>query len=239
MTDPYLKNRIALVTGATRGIGWATSVALAKAGVHVIALGRTSEKLEELDDQIRKSGGTATLVPLDLRDFDGIDRLGASIMERWGKLDILIGNAAALGPLSPVGHISPAEWDQMIALNLTANWRLIRSMDALLKASDAGRAIFVTSGAANKTTPFWGGYGTSKIALEHIVKTWAAECGSKSSLKINLINPGPIRTAMRAKAMPGENAETLILPSEIAPLFLKLSSPKFKEQGQIINYLNN
>jgi len=239
MSDKSLNGRIALVTGATRGIGWATSIALARAGVHVIAVGRTTERLEELDDHIQKDNGIATLVPLDVKDSEGIDRLGASIHERWGKLDILIGNAAALGPLSPVGHIAPAKWDQIIAVNLTANWRLIRSMDALLRTSDAGRAIFVTSGAAHKTTPFWGGYGTSKVALEHIVKTWAAECGEDSSLKINLINPGPMRTAIRAKAMPGENPEDLPHPNQITPLFLKLSSPDFQEQGQVIDFIKD
>src|SRR5581483_6968425 len=171
-----LQDRLAVITGASRGIGRAVALGMAAEGAHVILVARTVGGLEEVDDEIRKVGGKATLVPFDLTDFDGIDRLGATIFERWGKLDILVSNAGSLGVLTPMSHFSPKDWDKVIATNITANWRLIRSFEPLLKRSDAGRAIFVTSGAARKNKPYWGGYAMSKAALEAIVKTWAAEC---------------------------------------------------------------
>jgi len=216
-----LKDRIALVTGASRGIGYFTSLALAREGAHVIALARTVGGLEELDDAIREVGGSATLVPLDITDYDALDRLGASIDERWGKLDIFIANAGILGGLSPLGHFEPKVFEEVIAANLTANWRLVRSLDPLLKASDSGRALLVSSGAARSFSPFWGAYSISKAALEALGATWAAESAS-TNLKVNMVSPGPTRTGMRAQAMPGEDAETLPHPSEVAETFLKL-----------------
>ena len=173
-----------------------------------------------MDDEIQKIGGKATLVPLDLKDLDAIDRLGGMIYERWGKLDILVGNAGLLGVLTPVGHIEPKEWEQVLTINVTANYRLIRSLDPLLRRSDAGRAIFVTSGAADKCRPFWGIYSATKAALNALVKTWAHE-NEKTAMRINLVSPGPVATAMRAKAMPGEDPSTLPRPAELAPLFLE------------------
>ncbi|MEO8302052.1 MAG: SDR family NAD(P)-dependent oxidoreductase, partial [Rhizomicrobium sp.] len=197
-----LEGRIALVTGASRGIGRASAIALAKAGAHVILVARTVGGLEEADDEIQKAGGTATLVPMNLRDGDAIDRLGASIYERWGRLDAFLGNAGVLGQLTPLAHLEPKIFQEVMEVNVTANWRLIRSLDPLLRQSDAGRVLFVTSGAAKKHTPYWGAYSASKAALESLVLTYAVECET-TNIKVNLINPGPIRTAMRKKAMPG------------------------------------
>lgn len=230
-----LENRLALITGASRGIGRAVALAMAAEGAHVILVARTVGALEEVDDEIQKIGGKATLVPLDLKDLDAIDRLGGMIYERWGKLDILVGNAGLLGILTPVNHIEPKEWDQVLAVNVTANYRLIRSMDPLLRRSDAGRAIFVTSGAADKCKPFWGIYSATKAALNGIVKTWAHE-NEKTPMRINLVSPGPVATAMRAKAMPGEDPATLPRPAELAPLFLKLASPDYERTGEIVAF---
>lgn len=230
-----LKDRLALITGASRGIGRAVALSLAAEGAHVILVARTVGGLEDVDDEIQKAGGKATLVPLDLTDYDGLDRLGATIFERWGKLDILVGNAGILGPLTPVGHISPDEWDKVMAVNVTANWRLIRSLDPLLRRSDAGRAVFVTSGAAQKCRPYWGPYSATKAALNAIVKTWANET-LKTDMKINLLSPGPVATKMRAKAMPGEDPDTLTRPSDLAALFLDLVSPECTRHGDIVSY---
>ncbi len=224
--------KIALVTGASRGIGYSVALEFAKEGAHVIAVARTDGGLEELDDAIKAEGGTATLVPLDLTDYEGVDRLGAAIYERWGKLDVLIGNAGALGVISPIGHIQPKDWHKAIDVNVNANWRLLRSMDPLLKAADAGRAVFVTSGAAHKCRPYWGPYSVSKAALEALVKTYAAEVAN-TNVRANLLSPGPMRTAMRAQAMPGEDPETLPHPSEVAPLFLDMAEPGFTANGEV------
>ncbi|HEX9906584.1 MAG TPA: SDR family NAD(P)-dependent oxidoreductase, partial [Propylenella sp.] len=170
-----LAGRIAVVTGASRGIGYFAAKGFAEAGAHVLAVARTVGGLEELDDEIKAAGGSATLVPLDLKDFAGIDRLGAAIHERWGRLDIFLANAGILGQLSPLGHIPPKVWDDVIAVNVTANWRLIRSLDPLLRQSDAGRALFISSGAARACRPFWGAYSVSKAALEALARTYAAE----------------------------------------------------------------
>jgi NAD(P)-dependent dehydrogenase (short-subunit alcohol dehydrogenase family) len=234
MTGP-LASRIALVTGASRGIGRAAALAYARAGAHVVAVARTVGALEELDDEIRGVGGAATLVPIDLIDFDALDRLAAIILERWGKLDMLFGNAGVLGPLSPLGHVDPKSWANVMAVNVTANWRLIRAMDPLLRASDAGRALFVSSGAATKCTAYWGPYSVSKAALEALVRTYAAETRT-TALKVNLVNPGPLRTRMRATAMPGEDPMTLPTPEDLAPHILRLTSPDYTETGVLFDF---
>jgi NAD(P)-dependent dehydrogenase (short-subunit alcohol dehydrogenase family) len=234
MTQP-LKNRIALVTGASRGIGYFAALALAKAGAHVIAVARTTGGLEELDDAIQKEGGTATLVPLNLRDFEALDRLGRSIFERWGRLDAFLGNAGTLGVLTPLSHLQPKVFQELIEVNVTANWRMIRSFDPLLRASDAGRVLFLSSGAARKHTPFWGGYGMAKAALESLALTYAAECAT-TNVKVNLLNPGAMRTAMRAKAMPGEDPDMLPKPAAVAPLIVELLSPTCAKNGELVSF---
>jgi len=233
--DLDLKGRVALVTGASRGIGRAMALALVKRGAHVVALARTTGGLEELDDDIKKAGGTASLVPLDLRKPEGIDQLGAVVFERWKKLDILVGNAGVLGRLSPLGHIEPKVWDEVMTVNVTANWRLIRSFDPLLRQSDAGRAIFVTSAAAFKLLAYWGPYSVSKAALEALVKTYAAET-VKTAVRVNLLNPGPVRTRMRAQAMPGEDPMSLPEPETVAEAFLPLASPALRETGEVFDF---
>ena len=230
-----MAGRTALITGASRGIGRAAALALAGAGAHVILVARTTGGLEETDDAIQKIGGTATLVPMNLRDFDAIDRLGASIYERWGKLDAMLGNAGVLGTLTPLAQITPKGFAEVMEVNVTANWRLIRSMDPLLRQSDAGRVLFVSSGAAKRHTPYWGAYAVSKAALEMLALTYAAEC-RETNLKVNLLNPGPMRTAMRAKAMPGEDPATLPTPDEIAPQIVEMLSPSFGESETITNF---
>ncbi len=229
-----LAGRIAVITGASRGIGAAVARLFAAEGAHIVAVARTVGGLEELDDAIRAAGGTATLVPQDLTDFDAIDKLGAALHERYGRLDVLVGNAGVLGGLTPVGHIEPKVWDEALAINLTANYRLIRSLDPLLRRSDAGRAIFVSTGATRAPRAYWGTYGTTKIALEYLVLTWAAEI-AKTNIKVNLVNPGATRTGMRAEAMPGEDPETLPAPEEIAPVFLDLAAPDCTRHGEIVN----
>src|ERR1700712_2616559 len=231
---PDLSGRIALVTGASRGIGRAAAVALGKAGAHVILVARTVGGLEETDDEIQKAGGSATLVPMNLRDFDAIDRLGGSIYERWGKLDAFLGNAGVLGQLTPLAHMEPKTFQEVLEVNLTANWRLIRSLDPLLRLSDAGRVLFVTSGAARKHIAFWGGYALSKSALEILALTYAVEC-EPTNVKVNLINPGPMRTLMRKKAMPGENPEDLVKPDEMAFKVVEMLSPSYTLNETIIN----
>ncbi|MDB5567047.1 MAG: short-chain dehydrogenase/reductase [Tardiphaga sp.] len=234
MTHP-LASRIALVTGASRGLGYATAVALAKAGAHVIAVARTQGGLEELDDTIRKDGGSATLVPLTLTDFDGIARLGAALNERHGKLDILVGNAGVAGPSSPLGHIEMKPWNDTMAVNVTANFQLIRCMEPLLKLSDAGRAVFVTSGSASKVPAYRGPYAASKAALEALVRVWAAETAT-TPIRANLFNPGPVRTRMRATVMPGEDPATLPTPEQVAEFIVPLLLPSWSETGKFYDY---
>lgn len=227
MSDKLLSGRVAVVTGASRGLGYHAAKGLADAGAHVVAVARTVGGLEELDDEIKAAGGSATLVPLDLKDYEGIDRLGGALFERWKKLDILLGNAGILGRLSPVAHVPPEVWDDVMAINVTANWRLIRSLEPLLRQSDAGRVIFLSSGAAWKLRPFWGPYSTSKAALEALLKTYAKEM-AKTSVKVMAIDPGPFRTRMRAQAMPGEDPDTLPHPTELVPHILEMASPAFR-----------
>lgn len=231
-----LEGSYALVTGATRGIGKAVSVALATAGAHVVAVGRTDGALEELDDAIIKAGSTATLVPLDLKDGPAIDRLGGALYERFGRLDVFVGNAGVLGPMTPLAQVEPKEWDDALAVNLTANWRLVRSLDPLLRLSAAGRAVMVSSGAAHKARPFWGTYAVTKAAVEVLARTWAAEVANLSQLKVNLVNPGPIRTAMRAKAFPSEDPETLPSPEELAAAILPLCLPDLAQTGALYDF---
>lgn len=230
-----LEGRIALITGASRGIGAAVAVRYADEGAHVILVARTVGGLEEVDDQIKAIGGSATLVPLDLMDGPAIDRLGGSVAERWGRLDILVGNAGMLGDVRPVGHFAPDVWEQVFAINVNANWRLIHAFDPLLRMSDAGRAIFVTSKAATLNRAYLSAYGASKAALESMAKTYAAEV-EKTKVRVNLLDPGPVRTEMRAQLMPGENPADLTPPEAIAALFVDLAEPAFTKNGEVVAY---
>lgn len=235
MADTPLSGRIALVTGASRGIGRAVALGLAKAGAHVILSARSLGALEAVDDEIRSAGGAATLLQIDLRKGDRVDQIGPTIYQRWEHLDIFVANAGILGPLSPLGHTTDEGFLSTIDINLIANWRLIRTLDPLLKRSDAGRAIFVTSGAASGKYAYWGAYSASKAGLEALVKTWAAELAN-TPVRVNLINPGATRTQMRAKAFPGEDPATLPAPKDLVPLFLELASPQCKRNGETINF---
>jgi len=230
-----LKERLALVTGASRGIGREVALALAKHGAHVVITARTVGGLEELDDEIRAQGGKATLLQLDLRDGDKIDQLGPTLFQRWGKLDIFIGNAGILGPLSPLHHVTEDAWNAVIDINLSANWRLIRTLDPLLKRADAGRALFLTCDASKGKHAYWGPYAVSKAGLETLVKTYAREVAD-TPVRVNLINPGAVRTQMRAKAFPGEDPKTLPAPEEIVPLFLELASPECTRNGEVVSF---
>jgi NAD(P)-dependent dehydrogenase (short-subunit alcohol dehydrogenase family) len=230
-----LADRIALVTGASRGIGYATALALTRQGAHVVAMARTVGGLEELDDAIRAAGGSATLVPVDLKDSEGIARLGAALNERYGRLDIMVGNAGILGPLSPLGHVEPKAWDDVIAVNVTANWHLIRSMDPLLRLSDAGRAVFLTSGLGSNPRAYWGPYAVSKAALDALARTYAAETAN-TNVRVNLFSPGPTRTRMRAAAMPGEDPATLKTSDTVAEKIVDLCLPDFQETGKLYDY---
>jgi NAD(P)-dependent dehydrogenase (short-subunit alcohol dehydrogenase family) len=236
------RGRVALVTGASRGIGRASALALAGAGVHVIALARSQGALEELDDEIRAlrpgAESPATLVPCDLRDQPAIDRLGEAIYERWGRLDILVGNAGLLGPLSPLHHVAPTDWDDVMTVNVTANWRLIRALDPLLRASTAGRVVFVSSGAGHRAElrAYWGPYAISKAALDALARTYAAETVNTSAIRVMLVNPGPLRTRMRASALPGEDPASLRTPEALAPKILALCAPDWRETGKLYDF---
>lgn len=228
-----LQGRIAVITGASRGLGAAIAKRFSAEGAHVVLVARTVGGLEEVDDAIRAEGGAATLVPLDLTEFDRIDEMGAALAQRFGRIDVLVGNAGILGTLSPMGHIDIEVWDRVMAVNLTANWRLIRSLDPLLRASDSGRAIFVTSGAADGAHPYWGAYAVSKAALEVMVKTWAGEL-TKTPIKVNLVNPGALRTSMRAEAYPGEDPMTQRPAEEITDTFVELAEAASARHGEIV-----
>ena len=235
MTSKPLSDRIALVTGASRGIGAALALQLAQAGAHVVAVARTTGGLEELDDKIKASGGNATLVPLDMKDLDGIARLALALHERYGRLDVLVGNAGILGPLSPLGHVEPKDWDNLMAVNITANWQLIRTLDPLLKAAPAGRAVFITSGLAWLARAYCGPYAASKAALNILAQTYAAETAT-TNLKVNVFNPGPTRTKMYASGWPGVDPETLPAPEDVAQAIVPLCLPSCGESGKLYDF---
>ena len=227
-----LTGRVALVTGASRGIGAAVAKAYAKAGAHVILTARTTGALEEVDDVIRAAGGTATIMPLNLLDLDKVDVMGPAIAEKFGRLDIFVGNAAMLGSLTPLGHVDAKEWQRVMDLNVNANFRLLRTLDPLLRASDAGRVIMVSSSLAQDARAYWGAYATSKAALEAMTKVYAAETVT-TPVRVNLLDPGATRTAMRAKAYPGEDPAKPKDPEDTVPLFLKLASAECSDHGEI------
>lgn len=227
-----LAGRIALITGASRGLGRAVAIRFAREGALPILVGRTQGALEEVDDEIRKFGGSASLVPANLADHDVIVRMGAAVLQRWGRLDILVGNAADLGVLGPVGHMDPKVWEHVLAVNLTANWMLIRSMDPLLRASPSGRAIFVTSGVSPGRA-YWGAYAVSKAGLESLVRTYAQEI-EKTNVRVNLLDPGPTRTMLRMQAFPGENPETLPEPETRTDHFVELAEAACTANGETI-----
>jgi NAD(P)-dependent dehydrogenase (short-subunit alcohol dehydrogenase family) len=228
-------DRVVVVTGASRGIGNALARALGAEGAHVVAVGRTTGALEALDDVIRTVGGKATLVPLDLTDYLAIDRLGAALFERYRRLDAVVGNAGVLGDLTPVGHIEPKVWDEVLAVNLTANWRLIRSFDPLLRLAPAGRAVFVTAHVAREPRPFWGAYAASKAALESMVGTYAEEM-KDTPVRVSLFDPGATRTRMRAKAMPGEDPAALPTPETVAKAILPMLLPSWTDNGRLVKF---
>ncbi len=222
-----LTGKLALVTGASRGIGAATAEALAAAGAHVVLTARTEAGLIEVDDRIHAAGGSATIAPFDLTDGDAVDRLAAALHARWGKLDMLILNAATLGTLTPVPHIAPKDFDFVVALNLTANWRLIRAFDPLLRASDAGRLVTLTSSVATTPRAYWGTYAATKAALDSLVLTYGEEVRNVSSVRVAIVDPGATATTMRARAFPGEDQTTLKPPSAVADMLVGLLATDF------------
>ena len=234
MTQP-LAGSIALVTGASRGIGRATALSLARAGAHIVAVGRTVGALEEIDDAVQSAGSSATLVPLDIRDYPGIYRLAAALNERHQHLDILVGNAGVVGQRSPLDHIDPKNWDDVMAVNVTANWHLIRAMDPLLKRAKAGRAVFISSGAATHARAYSGAYSVSKAALNALGRIYADET-SASPIRVNLFNPGPTRTRMRAQVMPGEDPMTLPTAEDVAEKIVELCLPSCSVTGKLYDY---
>jgi NAD(P)-dependent dehydrogenase (short-subunit alcohol dehydrogenase family) len=230
-----LSDRIALVTGASRGIGAALALQLAQAGAHIVAAARTAGGLEELDDKIKASGGSATLVPLDVKDSEGITRLALALNERYGRLDVLVGNAGILPTPSPLDHIEQKTWDDVIAINVTANWQFVRAMDPLLKRAQAGRAVFITSAVAYKGRAYWGPYAASKAALDALVRSYAAECAT-TPVRANLFAPGPTRTRMYLGAFPGIDPMTLPTPEEVAKAIVPLCLPGCAESGKIYDF---
>ena len=234
VTVPDLSGKLVLVTGATRGIGRAVAVAAASAGAELIITGRTVGALEEVDDEIKAGGGHATIVEMDMKDTAAMPRLAAAIAERWGRLDGLVANAAILTALTPVGHVTPEDWETNIAVNLTGQWHMIRAFDPLLRAAPAGRAILVTSGAAVGSRPFWGPYAATKAGLEALGRSWAGE-SEQTSLRINMMNPGGTATTMRASAFPGEDPASLPQPADIASAFLALLAEDCPWHGDVVN----
>lgn len=232
---PSLGGKIVLITGASRGIGYEAALEAARRGAHVIALARTVGGLEELDDAVQAVGGSATLVPLDMRDFDALDRLGASIFERWKRLDGLVGNAGMLGPLSPIGHIDPKDFERTFAVNVTANYRLIRSLDPLLRQSEAGRAVFLTSGAARNGRAYWGLYAATKAALETLVRAYAAEL-AVGPARANIFNPGRLRTAMHKEAFPGVDPNDFQPPAVAAPKLIDMIEAGYDQSGMLFDF---
>jgi NAD(P)-dependent dehydrogenase (short-subunit alcohol dehydrogenase family) len=231
-----LADRVALITGATRGIGYALALALARTGAHLVAVGRTQGALEDLDDAVRAAGATATLAPLDMRDYAGIYRLASALNARHQRLDVLVGNAAILGQHSPLGHVEPQSWDEVMAVNVTANWHLIRAMDPLLRRAEAGRAVFMTSGAATHARAYSGPYSVSKAALNVLARTYAAEIDTTTKIHVNLFNPGPTRTRMRAQVMPGEDPMTLPTPQDVAETIVPLRLPSCSQTGKLYDF---
>ena len=229
-----LEGRVALVTGASHGIGREIAKRFAAEGAQVVAVGRNVGALEELDDEVREAGGKLTLLPLDLTMFEKIDILGPSLYEKFGKLDIVVGNAALLGELAPVGHIDSQIFQNTFATNVTANFHLIRTTDKLLQLSDAGRAIFVTSNASAKGRAFWGLYASTKAALESLVLSYAQEM-EETSVRVNLVNPGRIRTKMRAEAYPGEDPQTLPSADSIMDVFVDLAASDCTKHGEVVD----
>ena len=230
-----LDGQVALVTGASRGIGRATALELARLGAHLVLTARTQGALEEVDDELRAAGGTATLLPLDLKNAESLDPLGPTLQQRFGRLDILIHNAGALGKLTPAGHIMPKDFADCVAVNLTATYRLIRTCAPLLVAAPAGRAVFLSSTVARAPRAFWGAYGATKAGMENLVLSWAQEV-EKTALRINLFNPGGTATRMRAQAYPGEDPNTLPQPVDVAPALVKLCLPDLQAHGTLVNY---
>ncbi len=238
MPEQPLGGKIALVTGASRGIGRAVAQSFARAGATVIAVARTEGALTELDDDLQLLGlPPLVLAPLDLANHDRIDEMAGLIGQRFGRLDILVGAAADLGGLQPITHIDPAAFAKLFALNVTANWRLLRAADPLLRRAEAGRAIFVTSTAARLAPAYWGPYAMTKAALETMVRTYAAEIGTLTNVRANLLDPGAVRTRMRAEAFPGENPATIPEPETLVPTFLELASPECNLNGEIVSVL--
>jgi len=230
-----LEGRVALITGASRGIGAAIARRFSAEGAHVILTARTKAGLEEVDDQIRAAGAeqSATLLPMDIRNREDIDKMGAAIMQRFGRLDVFVANAAILGEMTPLSQVDPDGWDEIIDINLTAQWRMIRSLEPALLASPSGRALFLTSGVSGGRA-YWAGYAITKSAIDALARTWAQEM-AKTNLKINLVNPGAVRTSMRADAYPGEDPETLPHPDEITDIFVRLASEDFDRTGETFN----
>ena len=232
-SEQPLDGKIVLITGASRGIGAAVAERFAREGAHIVLAARTVGGLEEVDDKVRAAGGSATLVPVDLRDFIKIDELAAALFDRYGRLDVLVGNAAEFGVFSPLAHIDAATWAEVMDLNLTANWRLIRAMDPLLRTAPAGRAMFVTSGVTRRASAYWGPYAVSKAGLEMLVKIYAGEIAT-TRVRANLIDPGIVRTRLRARAFPGEDPSRLPPPESVTEAFLALASPECTRNGEVV-----
>ena len=225
--------RVALVTGASRGIGAAVAIELARRGVHVVITARTQGGLEETDDAIRAGGGAATLLPMDLVDGPALDPVGPSLFERFGRLDILVHCAGALGRLTPAPHILPKDWDTVVAVNLSSAWRLIRTCGPLLLTAPAGRAVFVTTGIASAPRAYWGAYGATKAGMQHLALSWAQEVAT-TPLRVNLFDPGIVATKLRAEAMPGEDRSKLAKPEDVAGPLADLCDPALTLHGQVV-----